>query len=189
MRKIIVSEFVSLDGVMQGPGPDDSFEYAGWTMPYINEQFMAYKLSELVASEALLLGRITYEGFAKTWPGRQDKEGFADKMNSMQKYVVSTTLTTATWNNTTIISDDVVAKILALRQSDGGDILVNGSAQLVDTLMENNLVDELRLLVYPVVVGKGKKLFGGNTHTLLKLVSSEVYDTGVALLTYQPAHA
>jgi len=167
MRKIIVSEFVSLDGVMEGPGPDDSFKYAGWTMPYANEEFMKFKLDEVLSAGALLLGRTTYEGFALAWPQRTDTAGFADKMNSMQKYVVD--------------------EITKLKQQPGKDILVAGSGQLVNTLFQNNLVDELRILLYPVVIGTGKRLFKDGTKFGLKLISSDTFETGLVLLTYQPA--
>src|SRR5260221_5907778 len=147
MRKIIVTEFMALDGVFEAPGPDGSgFKYEGWTMSYGNEEFMKFKSDELFASDALLLGRVTYEGFAKAWPGRTDEVGFADKFNSMPKYVVSKTLKKAEWNNSHIISDNIVEEIEKLKQQSGGDITVHGSGTLARFLLEHDLVDQLNLL-------------------------------------------
>jgi dihydrofolate reductase len=176
MRKLVVTEFVSLDGVMEAPG---------WTAPYWSDEVAEFKRTESVESDMLLLGRITYEGFAQAWPNSTD-EG-ADKINGMPKYVVSTTLATADWNNSIIISENVTGEIAALKQQDGGNILVYGSSVLVDSLIEAGLVDEYRLLVYPVVVGSGKRLFKDNRTASLKLASSQHLDTGVAALIYHPA--
>lgn len=186
MRKIIISEFISIDGVMEGPGPDDPFNFAGWTMAYGSSETMKIKLDEIKASDALLLGHTTYEGFAKAWPGRTDKMGFGDKMNSMKKYVVSDTLKTADWNNTEIItSKDLVEKLTTLKSEEGGDILVNGSSLLVKSLNDNNLVDTYRLLVFPIILGAGKRLFNENNKLELKLVRTQSFDTGVVLLEYE----
>lgn len=187
MRKIVVSEFLTLDGVMGEPQL--------WSFPYWNDEIAAFKNEELFASDAQLLGRVTYEGFAAAWPTRSDETGtadaepnpFADRMNNMPKYVVSTTLERADWNNSTIISSNVVDEIKKLKQQDGENILVAGSATLVDTLLQNNLVDELHLLVYPVVPGTGKRLFREGSAAKLKLLNSRTFDTGVVLLTYGPA--
>lgn len=186
MRKIVVTEFVTLDGVMQDPGgaEKNTFKHGGWSMPYWSDEFASVKNNELMASDAQLLGRVTYEGFAKAWPTMQGTGGFGAKMNSMKKYVVSTTLKTAEWNNSTIISDNVVEEITKLKNQSGGDILVAGSAKLVQFLMKNNLVDEFTLLVYPVVVGEGKRLFADAPKIDLKLVESKSFATGVILLRY-----
>lgn len=184
MRKVVVSEFISIDGVIEGPGPDDAFELAGWTVDYSNDEVMKFKFDELMASDILLLGGKTYEGFAAAWPGRTDGAGFADVMNKMPKYVVSTSVDNPEWNNTQVISDNAPEKISELKQQDGGDILVNGSGSLVNLLLQHNLIDEIRLLVYPVVLGTGKQLFEGATMTKLKLVDTKTFDTGVVLLTY-----
>src|SRR5215203_2951044 len=165
MRKVVVSEFLALDGVMEAPNE--------WSFPYWSDEIGTFKNDELFASDALLLGRVTYEGFAAAWPSRSDREGvpgtepspFADRINSMPKYVVSTTLKNADWENSTIISENVVDEISRLKQQDGMNILVAGSADLVDTLLQNNLVDELQLLVYPIVPGKGKHLFRDDSKT------------------------
>jgi dihydrofolate reductase len=188
MRKIVVSEFVSLDEVMESPGPDGSaYKYAGWSMPYNTPESMKFKFDELMASDCLLLGRLTYTGFATAWPNVKDEAGFADKMNSMPKYVVSNDMKTATWNTSHIIKGDIVGEIKKLKQKSGGDILVNGSATLIQALIEHDLVDEYRLMVYPVVLGTGKRLFKDSPKANLKLISSEAFKTGVVLLKYQPA--
>lgn len=176
MRNIVVTEFLSLDGVMEHPA---------WTMPYWNDEVAQFKGEETLAADALLLGRVTYEGFAAAWPESQD-EG-APYMNSVRKYVVSTTLATAEWNNSHIIRSNVVDEIRGLRQQNGKDILVYGSATLVHTLMENDLVDVYRLLVYPVVLGKGIRLFKEGIPATLRLMSARALSSGVAALVYQPA--
>lgn len=189
MRQLVVSEFVTLDGVMQDPGGADkkNFEQGGWSMPYWHEDIAKVKLDELFASDALLLGRITYQGFAAAWPSVQDEAGFADRMNGLPKYVVSSTLQSADWNNSTIISGDIAQQVAALKQQPGQDILVGGSAQLIQELMRHNLVDEYRLLIYPVVLGTGKRLFQDGSAATLSLVESRSFPTGVMLARYQPA--
>lgn len=183
MRKIIVSEFLSLDGVMEGPGPDDQFVKAGWTMPYMSDELGKLKFDELFASGGLLLGRVTYEGFAKFWPTAHDE--FGDKMNSLPKYVVSTTLEETSWNNSQLIKEDVAQKITELKQEAGKDLLVNGSGELVKTLLQHDLVDEYKLMIFPVVLGTGKRLFKDGISASLELVAAESFKTGVVLLTYQ----
>ncbi len=188
MRRIVVSEFVSLDGVMEGPGPDDPYVHVGWTFSFQDPVGMKYELDEVIAHDALLLGRVTYEGFAKAWPGRTNEIGFADKMNSMPKHVVSSTLESAEWNNSTIISGKIPAEITRLKQERGGDILVAGSGRLVQTLLAEGLVDELRLMVFPISLGSGKRLFGTNSDPLsLELTSSRQLQPGTLILTYRPA--
>jgi dihydrofolate reductase len=185
MRRIVVSEFVSLDGVMEDPGGAEKYEHGGWTIPYWNDDIAAYKASELFASDGLLLGRVTYQGFAAAWPSMKD--AFADHMNNIAKYVVSSTLETADWNNSTVITGDLVEEVTKLKQQPGKDILVGGSATLAQALVRHNLVDELRLEVYPVVLGSGKRLFADSGRTNLDLVDQQPTSTGVILLTYRPA--
>ena len=158
MGRIVVTEFVSLDGVMQAPGGGEDYEHAGWTFEIARgEEGDRFKLDEALSAEALLLGRVTYEGFAAAWPSMQGE--FADKFNAMPKYVVSSTLKDPTWNNSSVLDGDVAEQVTALRKQPGGDVVVNGSAQLVQTLVQNDLVDELRLMVFPVLLGSGKRLF------------------------------
>jgi dihydrofolate reductase len=176
MRNIVVTEFLSLDGVMEEPG---------WTFTYWNDEIAKFKGDETSASDALLLGRVTYQGFAAAWPESKD-EG-ADYFNSVRKYVVSTTLDKAEWNNSTLIKDNIVEEIAKLKQQDGKDIMVHGSATLVQTLIQHDLVDRYRLLVYPVVLGKGKRLFKEGTTATLKLVETQSFSAGVAALIYEPA--
>ena len=187
MGRIVVTEFVSIDGVMQDPGGDSNWKHAGWTFKIESGQEGAdFKLNETRETEALLLGRVTYEGFAKAWP-KLDGE-FADKFNSMPKYVVSSTLGKADWKNSTVLKGDVVKEVSKLRQKPGGDIVVHGSAQLVQTLLEHDLVDEMRLMVYPVVLGSGKRLFGETSDKKpMRLVDSKTVGDGVTILTFQPA--
>lgn len=186
MRKIVVSEFVSLDGVMEDPGGAEGFEHGGWTMSYWNDDIGTVKSGELFASDALLLGRVTYEGFAAAWPGRTDEAGFADRMNNLPKYVVSTTLQDANWSNSHIIAENVAEEIAQLKQQPGQDILVAGSGKLIESLMRHNLVDEYTLLVYPVVLGSGKRLFKDGITATMKLVEAKPLGE-VTLLRY--AHA
>ena len=187
MGRIVVTEFVSLDGVMQDPGGDSNFKHAGWTFEIRQGQEGAgFKLDETRNSEALLLGRVTYQGFAKAWPTLDGE--FADKFNSMPKYVISSTLDKADWNNSTVLKGDVVREVTKLRQKTGGDIVVHGSAQLVQTLLEHDLVDEMRLMVFPVVLGSGKRLFGETSDKKpMRLVDSKTFGDGITLLTFQPA--
>jgi dihydrofolate reductase len=189
--RIVVTEFVSLDGVVQAPGGNEDFKHSGWTFE-INrgDEGNKFKLDETLSSAALLLGRVTYEGFAAAWPSRTDDGGFADKFNSMPKYVVSSTLEDPEWNNSTVLKGDVVEEVSKLKQDQDGDIVVHGSPQLVQTLVEHDLVDEYRLMVFPVVLGTGKRLFGETTDKKsLRLVDSKVVGDGVAILVYQPGGA
>ena len=187
MGRIVVTEFVSLDGVMEDPGGSENFAQGGWSFKISRgDEGDKFKLDETFASEALLLGRVTYEGFAEAWPSRDGE--FADKFNSMPKYVVSSTLAEPEWNNSTVLKGDVVEEVGKLRQEQDGDIVVHGSARLVQTLIEHDLVDELRLMVYPVVLGSGKRLFGDTSDKKpLRLVDSKVVGDGVAILIYEPA--
>src|SRR5258708_17825965 len=186
MGRIVVTEFVSLDGVMEAPGGGVGFKHAGWTFKIDRgKEGDKFKLDETLNSEALLLGRVTYEGFAAAWPSA--KNDFADKFNSLPIYVVSSTLEKAEWNNSTVLRGDVVAEVSKLRQVSTGDIVVHGSAQLVQTLIEHDLVDELRLMVFPVVLGTGKRLFGDTSDKKrMRLASSKTVGDGVVILIFQP---
>jgi dihydrofolate reductase len=188
MGSIVVTEFISLDGVIEAPGGGEDYEHGGWTFAIERgPEGDKFKLDELHEAEAQLLGRRTYEGFAAAWPGMTDDAGFAEKMNSMPKYVVSSTLEAAEWNNTTVLSGDFAAEIAKVKREVGGVILVAGSAQLVQGLLEHGLVDELRLMVFPVVLGSGKRLFGASAAKApLKLTGSETVGDGIAILTYAP---
>jgi dihydrofolate reductase len=188
VSKVVVSQFVSLDGVFEDPGGSEDFEHGGWSFKFERgAEGDKFKLDEVMASEALLLGRITYEGFAAAWPSRTGE--FADKFNGMRKYVVSTTLREPEWNNTVVIRDNVAEEVAKLKGEEGGDIIVNGSAQLVRTLVEHDLVDEYRLMVFPIVLGSGKRAFAdGAGPKALELAGFEqVGPDGVVILTYRPA--
>jgi dihydrofolate reductase len=184
MGRIVVTEFISLDGVIEAPGGGEDYKYGGWTFEIDRgEEGDQFKLDETMSSAALLLGRRTYEGFAAAWPERDGE--FADKFNTMPKYVVSSTLRDPEWTNSTVLSGDVVDEITKLKQEQDGDIVVHGSARLVQTLIENDLVDELRLMVFPVVLGTGKRLFGEtNDKKRLQLSSSTVVGDGVTIQVY-----
>jgi dihydrofolate reductase len=189
MAKLVVTEFVSLDGVMEDPGGAEGYKHGGWTFKFDRgDEGNRFKLDELSASDALLLGRVTYQGFAKVWPGRNDEQGYAQKMNPMRKYVVSTTLTDdeATWENSVVIRGDVAGEIARLKAEPGGDILVHGSCSLVHSLMEYGLVDEYRLMVFPIVLGSGKRLFAETSDaTRFVLTECGTAGDGIVLLTYR----
>jgi dihydrofolate reductase len=186
MAKIIVTEFVSLDGVMEDPGGAEDFKYGGWTFEIDRGEGDKFKLDETMESDALLLGRRTYEGFAAAWPSREGE--FADKFNSMPKYVVSTTLESAEWNNSHVLKGDVVEAVRKLKHEQDGTIYVHGSGRLAQTLIENDLVDQLNLMVFPVVLGSGKRLFGDTSDKKrLKLVESRTVGDGVVIVVYRAA--
>ena len=181
MRKVIASEFVSLDGVIENPV---------WTFRFTGEEQHRFKYDDLSAADALLLGRATYEGFAATWPHMTEQAGeYADMMNGYPRYVVSTTLEQPLgWNNSTLIKGDVAEEVPELKRQPGGDIMVFGSGSLVNKLMHLGLIDEYRLMVFPVVLGSGQRLFeDGIEETVLELVGTDTFDTGVVVLTYRPA--
>jgi dihydrofolate reductase len=189
MRKVVVSEFVSLDGVIEDPS---------WTFRFSSEEQERFKFDELAASDALLLGRVTYEGFAAAWPSMMDQYSgprraelgeYADMMNSYPKHVVSTTLQEPLeWNNSTLIKGNIAEEVFELKRQPGKDVLVFGSTDLVNTLIQHDLIDEYRLMVFPVVVGKGKRLLRDGTDTkILELVGTEIFGSGVVVLTYCPA--
>jgi dihydrofolate reductase len=187
MGRIVVTEFISLDGVIEDPGGSEDYKHGGWSFEIERgEEGDKFKLDETVASEALLLGRKTYEGFAEAWPSREGE--FADKFNNMPKYVVASTLNDPEWTNTTVIGGDLPAEVSRLKTELDGDIVVHGSAQLVQALVDEGLVDELRLMVFPVVLGAGKRLFGDTSDKRpLRLADSKIVGDGVAILTYVPA--
>jgi dihydrofolate reductase len=187
MGRIVVTEFVSLDGVMEDPGGSEDFRHGGWSFEIERgDEGDQFKLDETMSAEALLLGRVTYEGFAAAWPPREGE--FADKFNTMPKYVVSSTLDEPEWNNSTVLKGDVAEEVAKLRQERDGDIVVHGSARLVQALLEHDLVDELRLMVFPVVLGSGKRLFDETSDKKrLQLADSKVVGDGVTILVYRPA--
>ncbi len=171
---------------MEDPGGSEHTEHGGWSFKFNDPEGMKYKLDEVMEHDAQLLGRVTYEGFAAAWPGMTDDVGFADRMNSMPKYVVSRTLSHADWNNTTVLSGDVADAVGALKRQDGGDILVAGSQTLVRELIAHDLVDEFRLMVFPIVLGSGKRLFADAPGTpILNLVDLKRLDSGTLILTYR----
>ena len=186
MGEIVATEFVSLDGVMEDPGGAEAFKHGGWVFEFDRgPEGDRFKFDEVVEAEAQLLGRRTYEGFAAAWPEREGD--FADRINGMPKYVVSSTLESPEWNNSHVVKGDVPAEVAKLRDEIDGDVVVHGSRQLAQTLVENDLVDELRLMVFPVVLGSGKPLFGSSGKKPLQLVDSKVVGDGVAILVYRPA--
>src|SRR3954449_3247418 len=187
MAKLVVTEFVSVDGVAQDPGGADGWERGGWAFQYERgPEGDQFKLDETMGSDALLLGRVTYEGFADAWPERDGE--FADKFNTMPKYVVSNTLEDPEWTNTTVVKGDLAQTVADLKQRHDGDVVVHGSPQLVQALIEQDLVDELRLMVFPVVLGAGRRLFGETSEKKsLRLTDSKTVGDGVEVLTYQPA--
>lgn len=188
MRKIVVTEFVTLDGVMEDPGGAEKSKHGGWAFQFNRgPEGDKFKFDELLASDALLLGRVTYQGFAAAWPSIKDESGFADRMNGISKYVVSTTLQQAGWNNSHLIKSQVVEQVSKLKTMPGQDILVAGSGQLVRTLMQHDLVDEYRLMVYPVILGGGKRLFqDGSDPRALRLVEAKPVGSGILTLVYRP---
>jgi dihydrofolate reductase len=187
MARIVVTEFVSLDGVMEDPGGAEGFEHGGWSFQFSRgEEGDSFKVDETRESDAMLLGRKTYDGFADAWPQRDGE--FADMFNAMPKYVVSSTLRDPDWTNSTVLDGDVVEEVGRLRGGPDATIVVHGSAQLVQTLLANDLVDELRLMVFPVVIGSGKRLFGAtDAMKRLRLRSSQIVGDGIAILVYEPA--
>ncbi|WP_375433890.1 dihydrofolate reductase family protein [uncultured Hymenobacter sp.] len=177
MRKVIAALYLSVDGVMENPA---------WTMPYWDEDLAKLQHDLNFASDALLLGRVTYEGFAAAWPGMKDEDGFADRMNSLPKFVASRTLETAEWN-ASVLQGEVAQAVAQLKQLPGENILIYGSAELVRYLLQHNLIDEYRLMVHPVVVGGGKRLFDDASQANLQLTDTQITSTGVVVLTYRPA--
>ena len=187
MGRIVVTEYISVDGVVEAPSGTESFARVGWTDAFTRgPEGDKFKLDETMASDALLLGRVTYDGFAPVWPHYQGE--FADKFNTMPKYVVSSTLQNPEWNNTTVLRSDIVAEVTKLKQQYERDIVVHGSPQLAQTLIEHNLVDALHLQVYPVIVGAGKRLFTETSDTKrLRLTEARTVGDGILILIYEKA--
>jgi dihydrofolate reductase len=189
MRKLIVSEFVSLDGVMQAPGGKDEdrdggFEHGGWTLPYWHDDIGKNFFELMQDCDALLLGRRTYVTHAEAFEPMPAGDPFGDVINAPRKYVVSKTLQRPTWRDTTIIRDDVIQSVRALKAQPGRNILTDGSSQLVHALLAHDLVDELHLLVYPLMLGGGKRVLPDGTHATFSLLSAKPYPTGVVGLHY-----
>jgi dihydrofolate reductase len=185
MRRIVVTEFISLDGVVEDPGGAEGYKHGGWTFDFNDPAGMQYKLDEVFQHDALLLGRVTYDGFAAAWPGRTDEAGFADRMNAMPKYVVSSTLTEPAWENTEVLGPDLKAEVQRIKAEEGQDILVAGSVRLAQALLAQDLVDELRLMTFPIVLGSGRRLFAESEDTIrLRLASARPLDSGTVILTY-----
>ncbi len=188
MRTLIASEFVSLDGVMEAPGGEPGHRHTGWVVDFMGDDELRFKLEEIREAESLLIGRVTYESFAGAFPARTGE--IADKMNAMRKHVVSTTLQAPAWNNSEVIATDVPEAIAHLKAQGGGPILLHGSRRLLRTLLEHDLVDELRLMVFPVTVGGGDRLFPETSRkSVLRLTDTRVFPSGVVVLTYQRAGA
>ena len=188
MGRVVVTEFVSLDGVMEAPGGEPGYAHTGWVARVPDGGQFSYKLEEILEAEAHLLGRVTYESFAGAWPGRSDEVGFADKINAMPKYVVSSTLDRLEWNNSHLLEGDVIQAVRGLKDRIGGVILIAGSRTLVQALLAHGLVDELRLMVFPVVLGSGARMLPGSSDRMeLELVETRSWDSGVVLLVHRPA--
>jgi dihydrofolate reductase len=187
MGKLIVTEFITLDGVVEAPGGEDGHPHSGWVFDFMGPEQMEYKLAEVLEAEALLIGRTTYEGFVEAWPERDGE--FADKMNGMPKYVVSSTLAAPlAWEHSTVVSGDVAAEVTRLKEASDGVILVAGSASLAQLLLEHGLVDELRLMVFPVLVGGGLRCFPDSFRKQsFHVADTQAFATGVVVHTYQPA--
>ena len=181
MRRVIISTYVTMDGVIESPEK--------WSLKFWNDEHAKYAHDQLFASDALLLGRVVYQGFADAWPSRTNE--FANRMNSLPKYVVSTTLEEPLeWNNSRLIKENVAEEVSKLKRQPGQDILMYGSADLMHTLMQYDLIDEYRIWVHPVVVGSGKRLFReGSDTTVLRLVGTKTFSSGVVVLSYQPAES
>lgn len=178
--RLVATEYVSLDGVFEEPGH--------WSFPFFNEEAGQFKWSELQASDALLLGRKTYEGFAAAWPTMEGTGEFGERMNAMPKYVVSSTLDKADWTGSKLIKGNVAEEIRRLKKEPGNDLLLSGSAQLFNALMKENLIDLYRLMVHPIVLGKGRSLFlGGAGERTLELTGTRRFETGIIVLEYVPA--
>jgi dihydrofolate reductase len=185
MRRVIASEYLTLDGVMEAPGSEDSLgDRGGWSFLYANDEAAAFKFDEVLASDTLLLGRVTYDIFAASWPPRTGE--FADRMNHLPKYVVARTLETATWENAHLIRGDVAEAVSRLKEQPGQDILLYGSADLVRALTKHRLIDEYRLMIFPLILGTGKRLFADGSALRVKRVEAKTFSSGVVVLTYQP---
>ena len=186
MGKIIATEFITLDGIIEDPGGAEKTEHGGWSWQFWNEEAQKYKFDELFATDALVLGRVTYEGFAAAWPGMTDEDGFAERMNSLPKYVASETLDQLEWNNSILMKDNIVGKMTRLKREVEQDIVIHGSSKLINSLFPYQLIDEIRLMVFPIILGSGKRLFKDRTELKsLKLLETKTFETGVIVLHYQ----
>jgi dihydrofolate reductase len=189
MRKVVASIFVTVDGVVEDPGGAEGFDLGGWSFKYggRSDDDLKHAGDLLSRSDALLLGRKTYQGFAQAWPSMKGANWYADRMNSLPKYVVSSTLDKAEWNNSMIIKGDVAKEVAKLKEQPGQDILIFGSAELVNGLLRHELIDEIRLLVHPVVLGRGKRLFAEGSPVGLAAVEAKVFGSGIVLIVLKPA--
>ena len=184
MGKLVVTEFLTLDGVFEDPGGSEETAFGGWQRPLMGNDEVEYKLEELQHAGALLLGRRTYDGFADAWPTMQDAGEFGELMNSIQKYVVTISITEFKWQNSKQLGTDLIGNVKQLKKDYEKNILVEGSGEVVRALLEAELVDELRLMVYPVVLGQGRRLFDEASEAKLKLVGNRTFERGTVLLTY-----
>jgi dihydrofolate reductase len=188
MRKVVAAEYVTLDGVITDPGGVGEIEHGGWSNAYFNDKLAKYQSDQLFASDALLLGRVTFESFSAAWPSMEEIEGeFAVRMNTLPKYVASRTLGKPLPWNGTLLEGDLAEEVAKLKAQTGQDILIYGSGDVVSALHPHGLIDEYRLMVFPVTLGEGKRLFGDGAKADLKLADSWTTETGVAVLTYEPA--
>jgi dihydrofolate reductase len=189
MSRVVAVEYLSLDGVMEDPGPAGKYEHRGWTVPYWNDEIARWQTEQLFASDALLLGRRTYEEFVASWSLRSG-DPFTDRMNSLPKHIASTTLQEPLEWNSSLLGGDLVEAVAELKQQPGQDILVYGSSALVNTLLPHNLIDEYRFIIYPLVLGIGRRFFrDDNDKTTLTLMRAETANTGVTMLVCEPAAA
>lgn len=186
MRKVVATEYVTVDGIFDDPGGGEGTKHGGWSFQFWNEEAAKFKYDELFASDALLLGRVTYEGFAKAWPSMTGTGEFGERMNSIPKFVVSTTLKELAWNNSHLINGNIAEEVAKLKQQEGKDILLSGSGSLVRTLMQHDLIDEYLLMVHPTILGSGKSLFNGSEAKVLKLAETKSFSSGVVVLSYLP---
>jgi len=184
MGKLIVSEFVTLDGVFEDPGGSEGTPHGGWQPPLMGDDEGTYKLEELRQADALLLGRVTYDGFAAAWPAMEGGGEFGELMNGLPKHVATLTLSEFAWQNSQALDSDLFSAVSKLKQTYQKDLLVAGSGSLVRALLAENLVDELRLMTYPVVLGRGRRLFDGAVHKELQHVATRTFTSGTVLLTY-----
>jgi dihydrofolate reductase len=189
MRKVIAAEYMTVDGVMTDPGGAGEIEHGGWSNPYFNDELANYQSDQLFASDALLLGRVTFEGFAAAWPSMEETEGeFAVRMNALPKFVASRSLREPLEWNAVLLKGDLAEEVATLKEQPGQNLLIYGSGELVNTLHPHGLIDEYRLMVFPVTLGMGKHLFRAETGKCdLTLSEAKMTSTGVALLTYHPA--
>jgi dihydrofolate reductase len=188
MGKLIVTEFITADGVIEAPGGGEQppFKHAGWQRPYSNEAGGKFKYDELLATDALLLGRRTYDAFAAAWPQMGGDGGFGDRMNSLPKYVASTTLKNPAWNNSHVLGADLAGEVSKLKASLHGNVLVYGSGKLANALLRHGLVDEITFLLYPLALGDGQRFFEPGTNVALDLIETRAMDKGVMLIRYAP---